>query len=88
MKKWFNSLPRIVQMILLFIPGVNWVMELGVRWSHFAEKKGLFSLLLAILILKNFYLNLLCLCLCGPFNIFHTCTILCATVKYERITSM
>lgn len=49
MKKWFNSLSRLVQIILLFIPGVNWVMELGVRWSHFAEKKGLFSLLLAIL---------------------------------------
>lgn len=49
MKKWFNSLSRLVQIILLLIPGVNWVMELGVRWSHFSEKKGLFSLLLAIL---------------------------------------
>ncbi len=49
MKKWFNSLSRLVQIILLLIPGVNWVMELGVRWNHFAEKKGLFSLLLAIL---------------------------------------
>lgn len=49
MKKWFNSLSRLVQIILLLVPGVNWIMELGVRWSHFVEKKGLFSLLLAIL---------------------------------------
>ena len=48
MKKWFNSLPRLVQVILLFIPGVNWVMALLVRWSHFAEKKGILSLILAI----------------------------------------
>ena len=49
MKQWFNSLPRLIQIILLLIPGVNWVIELLVRWSHFAEKKGLLSLILAIL---------------------------------------
>ncbi len=49
MKKWFNSLPRLVQIVLLLIPGVNWVIELLVRWSNFFEKKGLFSLLIAIL---------------------------------------
>ena len=49
MKKWFNSLPRLVQIILLFIPVCNWIMELGIRWSHFAERKGLLSLILAIL---------------------------------------
>ena len=49
MKRWFNSLPRLVQVILLLIPGVNWVMELLVRWRHFAEKKGILSLILAII---------------------------------------
>lgn len=24
---WFNKLPRLVQIILLLIPGVNWVVE-------------------------------------------------------------
>ena len=43
MKQWFNSLPRLIQIILLLIPGVNWVIELLVRWSHFTEKKGLLS---------------------------------------------
>ena len=49
MKKWFNSLPRLVQIILLLIPFCNWIIELGVRWGHFAERKGLLSLILAIL---------------------------------------
>lgn len=49
MKTWFNSLPRLVQVILLLIPVCNWVVELLVRWSHFAERKGLISLILAIL---------------------------------------
>ena len=30
---WFNSLPRLAQLILLLIPGVNWVIEILVRWS-------------------------------------------------------
>lgn len=25
---WFNSLPRLAQLILLLIPGVNWVIEI------------------------------------------------------------
>ena len=33
MAKSFNSLPRLVQIILLFIPFVNWVVEILVRWS-------------------------------------------------------
>ena len=28
---WFNSLPRLAQLILLLIPGVNWVIEILVR---------------------------------------------------------
>lgn len=37
--KWFNSLPRLVQIILLFIPFVNWVVEVIVRWSAFVQLK-------------------------------------------------
>ncbi len=50
MKRWFNDLPRLVQAILLLIPGVNWVVEVLVRWSNFAEKKGIFSFLIAIIV--------------------------------------
>lgn len=50
MKRWFNDLPRLVQAILLLIPVVNWVVEVLVRWSNFAEKKGIFSFLIAIIV--------------------------------------
>ena len=50
MKKWFNSWGRLVQGILLLIPFVNWIIEIGVRWSNFLEKKRLISLVIAILV--------------------------------------
>ena len=50
MKKRFNSCSRLVQLILLLIPFVNWIVEIGVRWSNFLEKKGLISLILAIVV--------------------------------------
>ena len=44
--KFFNSLPRIVQFILLLIPGVNWVVELIVRITAVVEKpKGTHNIL-------------------------------------------
>lgn len=36
--KTFNSLSRLVQIILLLIPGVNWVTEIIVRVSALIEK--------------------------------------------------
>ena len=50
MAKWFNSQSRLVQIILLLIPVVNWIVEIGVRWSHFFEKKGVVSLILALVV--------------------------------------
>lgn len=50
MAKWFNSQPRLVQIILLFIPFVNWVVELGVRWSVALKKKDFLHILIAVLV--------------------------------------
>lgn len=50
MKAWFNKQSRLVQLILLLIPFVNWIMELGVRWSNFLEKKDVLALLVAIVV--------------------------------------
>jgi hypothetical protein len=50
MEKWFEKLPRILQVILLLIPGVNWVIEVLVRWNHAARKKSLFKYLIAIIV--------------------------------------
>ena len=47
---WFNKQSRLVQIILLFIPGVNWITEIVVRWSTFAKKGGLIRLIICILV--------------------------------------
>ena len=50
--KGFNSLPRLVQIILLLIPGVNWITEVIVRVSaamHGKATKQLIVLILAII---------------------------------------
>ncbi len=50
MKKWFNKQSRIIQILLLLIPVVNWIIEIGVRWSNWAEKRGFLRFLLAIIV--------------------------------------
>jgi hypothetical protein len=47
--KAFNKLSRLVQVILLLIPGVNWVTELLVRLSVYLRTKDLTDLVVAIL---------------------------------------
>lgn len=32
MAVWFNKQSRLVQILLLLIPGVNWVVEILIRW--------------------------------------------------------
>ena len=48
--KKFNKQSRLVQIILLLIPGVNWVTELLVRWSIALRKKDFLHVLLAVLV--------------------------------------
>ena len=50
MEKWFEKQSRLVQVILLLIPGVNWVIEVLVRWSHALRKGSLFKYLIAIVV--------------------------------------
>lgn len=53
MAKSFQALPRLIQFILLLIPGVNWVTEIIVRVSAIIEKPDLrnaFGLVLAIFV--------------------------------------
>ena len=51
MERWFEKQSRLVQVILLLIPVVNWIIEIGVRWSHAmrVKKWKLVKLILAIL---------------------------------------
>lgn len=48
--KSFTKLPRLVQIILLLIPVVNWFTEILVRWSSFLHKRGLINLIIAIVV--------------------------------------
>ncbi len=50
MAKWFNKQSRLVQIILLLIPIVNWVVEILVRWSAFLTTKSILQLIFAILV--------------------------------------
>ncbi|MBQ4183074.1 MAG: hypothetical protein VZR98_04715 [Candidatus Enteromonas sp.] len=43
--KWFNSQSRLVQLILLLIPVVNWIVEIFVRVTAVLEKPNLGNLL-------------------------------------------
>lgn len=55
--KWFNSQSRLVQIILLLIPGVNWITEIVVRVSAVLEtksEKNLLGLILGVLPTGNF----------------------------------
>ena len=47
---WFNKQSRLVQIILLLIPFVNWITELVVRWSTWMKKGGLVRLIVCLLV--------------------------------------
>ena len=47
---WFNKQSRLVQLLLLLIPGVNWVTEMLVRWSTWLKKGGLLRLIVCVLV--------------------------------------
>ena len=46
----FESQSRLIQIILLLIPFVNWVTEVLVRWSHALNKKTILGYIMAIVV--------------------------------------
>ena len=50
MATWFNKQSRLVQILLLLIPVVNWVVEILVRWSAFFKTKSLVTFIVAFLV--------------------------------------
>ncbi len=49
-EKAFEKQPRLIQLILLLIPFVNWVTEILVRWSHAQRTGSLLKYVLAIIV--------------------------------------
>ena len=47
---WFNKQSRLIQIILLLIPGINWITEIVVRWSTWLKRKGWLRLIICILV--------------------------------------
>ncbi len=47
--KTFNGWSRLLRCILLLIPGVNYIVELIVRWSAAIHRGGILRILLAII---------------------------------------
>ncbi len=51
MAKWFRKQSRLLQIILLLIPFVNWVTEVLVRWDDaLKSKNNILKLVIAILV--------------------------------------
>ncbi len=49
MAKWFYKQNKLVQILLLLIPGVNWIVEICIRWSAFLSRPRILTLVFAIL---------------------------------------
>ena len=47
---WFNKQSRLVQLILLLIPFVNWVTELFVRWGTWLKKPTPIRLVVCLIV--------------------------------------
>ena len=47
---WFKKQSRLVQIILLLIPVVNWIVEFYVRWTTWLKKGGLIRLIVCVLV--------------------------------------
>lgn len=45
---WFKKQSRLIRILLLAIPGVNWVTEMVVRWSSWLKKPNLTRLAVSI----------------------------------------
>ena len=47
---WYNKQSRLVQLLLLLIPFVNWIVEIVVRWSTWNKKRGLLRLIICLVV--------------------------------------
>ena len=50
MDAWFHKQNKLIQVLLLLIPFVNYITEILVRWSAFLKKGGLLRLIVCIIV--------------------------------------
>lgn len=49
MAKWFYEQSKLIQIILLLIPIVNWFVEICIRWSAFLSRPRILTLVFAVI---------------------------------------
>ena len=50
MYKWFHKQSKLVQVLLLLVPVVNWFTEILVRWTRFFDQGGILRLVISIIV--------------------------------------
>lgn len=50
MDAWFHKQNKLIQVLLLLIPVVNYIVEILVRWSAFLKKGGFLRLIVCIIV--------------------------------------
>jgi len=50
MDAWFHKQNKLIQVLLLLIPFVNYITEILVRWSAFSKKGGILRLIVCIIV--------------------------------------
>lgn len=50
MDTWFHKQSKLIQVLLLLIPFVNYITEILVRWSAFLKKGGAIRLIVCIIV--------------------------------------
>lgn len=50
MDTWFHKQNKLIQVLLLLIPFVNYITEILVRWSAFLKKGGAIRLIVCIIV--------------------------------------
>ena len=50
MDKWFHKQNKLVQVLLLLIPFVNWITEVLVRWSTFLRNGGALIVVISLVV--------------------------------------
>ena len=50
MDKWFHKQNKLIQVLLLILPIINWFVEILVRWSAFLTKGGAVRLIVSLIV--------------------------------------
>ena len=73
MNFWFFNIPKAIRVILLFLPGINWLTEIIVRWALLFKESGFVRLRTAIIVTNPFLAVIW-----GWMDVFYT-------IKYDRL---